>query len=267
MRIASKALFLVFIIAGCSNPVKEPEKKIISFKKPENKAVSAEKDSTAVFRWESELCTHESTFDTRLYTEEELRGTRRLLQMTGSVLLEVKDVAFKPDQIADLSTLKELDLEYQTKRKQLQDMTIVNDSYWIKIKERLLVAMKDEYDLSRICIQAYTNPKVLKGNRFSKYCPDLITALTSNDSTKLIAAWKTLVEEQCKKNASPDYLMERFERESHDPDWMMYGRIELVTFGFSNRVNDQIEHVKNDEAINRKFDQLFLKTHSECDEP
>jgi hypothetical protein len=267
MRISFKVLFFLLIISGCSNPEKEPEKKILSLNKTENKEVSAEKDSMAVFKWESELCTHESTFNTRLYTEEELRGTRELLQMTGSVLLDVKDVAFKPDQIADLSTLKELEQEYQKKRKQLQNMKIVNDPYWIKIKERLLAAMKDEYDLSWICIQAYTNPSKLKGNRFSKYCPDLITALTSGDSTKLIAAWKTLVEEQCKKNASPDYLMERFERESHDPDWMMYGRVELITFGWSNRVNDQIEHVKNDEAINKKFHQLFLKTHSECDEP
>lgn len=267
MRISFRGLFLLLLISGCSNPEKEPEKKTASLKKTENKVVSEEKDSTAVFKWESELCTHESTFNTRLYTEEELGGTRQLLQMTGSVLLGVKDVAFKPDQIADLSTLKELELEYQKRRKQLQNMKIVNDPYWRKVKERLLVAMKDEYDLSRICIQAYTNPDVLKGNRFSKYCPDLITALTSGDSTKLMIAWKTLVEEQCRKNASPDYLMERFERESHDPDWRMYGRVELVTFGWSNRVNDQIEHVKNDEAINRKFDQLFLNTHSECDEP
>lgn len=267
MRIYVNSLCVLFIFTTCSDPKKEPEQKIVSCENPEEKKAAIQKDSTAVFKWESELCTHESTFNARLYTEEELKGTRQLLQMTGSVLLEVKDVAFKPDQIAGLSSLKELDSEYQKKRKQLQALKIVNDPYWMTVKKRLLVAMKDEYDLSRICIQAYTNPDVLKGNRFSKYCPDLITALTSGDSTKLITAWRAQVEEQCKRNASPDYLLKRFEDESRDPDWRMYGRVELVTFGWSNRVNDQIVHVKNDEVINKKFDQLFLKIRSECDEP
>lgn len=267
MRISFIVLFMFFILTGCSDSEKDPGKKMISGQSTEKKTAAAGKDSTAVFKWESELCTYQNTFNARLYTEEELSGTLQLLQMTGRVLLDIKDVAFKPDQIADLSSLKELDLEYRKKKKQLQALTIVNDSYWITVKKRLLVAMKDEYDMSRICIQAYTNPDVLKGNRFSKYCPDLITALTSNDSTKLVTAWRTLVEEQCKRNASPDYLMKRFEDELHDSEWSMYGRVALITFGWSNQVNDQIEHVKNDEAINAKFDQLFLKIHSECDEP
>lgn len=265
----SFGLFFVLILIACSNPenAADTEKSPGENSTDEESTSQIKKDSVAVFNWDSELCTHKSKYNAHLYTQDELRGTRQLLQMTGGVLLEVNDVAFKPDQIADLSSLSALDAEYQKKKKQLQALKVVNQPYWLKIKKRLTLAMKDEYDLSRINIQAYTNPNVLKGNRFSKFCPDIVTALNSKDTALLMKTWRALVEEQCKNNASPERLMKRFEEESHDPDWMLYARTELITFGWSNRVNDQIEHVKNDEAINNKFEQLFLETHSECDEP
>lgn len=263
MRISFISGLFLLVFAACS----APEKGTSKGKNPGKQTGQTEKDSIGVLNWESELCQHKSTFNTRLYREEELRGTLQLLRMTGGVLLEVKDVAFKPDQIADLSSLEELDQEYREKKKQLQNLKIVADAYWVKVKKQLVLAMKDEYDVSRISIQAYTNPNILKRNRFSKICPDLITALTSGDTSKLMAAWKTQVEAQCKHNASPENLIRRFEEESQDPDWALYARIELITFGWNNRVNDQIVHVANDQAINDKFDQLFLETRSECEEP
>lgn len=263
MRTVFTLSLFVLIISSCSDSKKESLKE----QKTVENTSRLKKDSIGTFKWETELCENESTFNAGLYTNEELTGTYKLWRMTGGVLLEVNDAAFKPDQIAGLTSLKELDAEYRKKKKELLDLKVVNESYWIEIKKQLLKAMKDEYDLSRIAIQAYTNPDILKGNRFSKVCPDLITALTSNDTSLLMTSWKTQVEEQCKNNGSPEYLMKRFEEESNGPDRLTYARVELITFGWINRVNESITHVANDEKINDKFYNLFLKTHSECAEP
>ncbi|MDF3026110.1 MAG: hypothetical protein K0S23_417 [Fluviicola sp.] len=263
MKTAFISLLFCLMIASCSDTKKQQVKE----QEPGEKTSQAEKDSTGIFKWETELCENESTFDARRYSPEELAGTHKLWQMTGGILLEVNDAAFKPDQIAGLSTLKELDAEYAKKKKELLDLKIVNESYWIETKKLLAKAMKDEYDLSRIAIQAYTNPEILKGNRFSKVCPDLIKALTSSDTSLLMTSWKELVKEKCKTNGSPEYLMKRFEEEYNDPDRVMYARVELITFGWINRVNETITHVANDEKVNERFHNLFLKTKSECAEP
>lgn len=262
MRSAFISFLSVLIITSCS----ESKKDLKEQDSVENTSQS-KKDSIGIFKWETELCENESTFNARLYTKEELAGTQQLWRMTGGILLDVNDAAFKPDQIADLTTLKELEAEYRKKKKELLDLKVVNESYWIEVKKQLVKAMKDEYDLSRIAIQAYTNPDILKGNRFSKVCPDLITALTSSDTSLLMASWKAQVKEQCKNNGSPESLMKRFEEEYNDPDRVTYARVELITFGWINRVNETITHVANDEKINDKFYNLFLKTHSECAEP
>lgn len=263
MKIVFISLLAGLIIASCSGSKKDRVKE----KNSGESALQVKKDSIGTFKWETELCQNESTFNARLYTLEELTGTQKLWNMTGGVLLEVNDAAFKPDQIAGLSTLKELDAEYKKKKKELLDLKIVNEPYWIEVKKQLVKAMKDEYDMSRIAIRAYTNPNVLKGNRFSGVCPDLIRALTSSDTSLLMASWRSLIEEQCKNNGSPESLMKRFEEEYNDPGRLMYARVELITFGWINRVNETIVHVDHDEKINDKFFKLFLKTRSECDEP
>jgi hypothetical protein len=257
------SLLFVLMIASCSDTTKQQIKE----QKTSENTSQTEKDSLGIFKWETELCDNESTFDARRYSSVELAGTLKLWHMTGGVLLEINDAAFKPDQIAGLSTVKELDTEYAKKKKELLDLEIVNESYWIETKKLLLKAMKDEYDLSRIAIQAYTNPEILKGNRFSKVCPDLIKALTSSDTSLLMASWKALVKEQSRTNSSPENIMKRFEEEYNHPDRLMYARVELITFGWINRVNETITHVAGDEKVNDKFHSLFLKTRSECTEP
>lgn len=267
MRISFSVLFILFILTACSDSRKEPEKKkIIACIKPEKKTPPAGKDSIGVFNWESDLCRFENTFNARIYSLEELKGTLRLLDMVGGLMLEVNSSAFTPDQIEDLSSLEELDNEYRKKRKILQNLEIVKDPFWQEVKRLMLQEMKDEYDLARIGIQAYTDPNALKGNRFSHVCPDIVAALTGKDTALVISKWKELVEEQCKNNASPEYLLKRFETESNSPDRMIYARVKLITFGWHNRVNATIRNLSHDEKLNQKFDRLFLKTHAECDE-
>lgn len=268
MRFPAVFLFFGLIFIACSEARKQPEAEEKTPVKASEKPSQSQKDSIAVFKWESELCIHESTFNARLYTAEELKGTRELLWMVGGMLLSEADgTAFNPVQIEDLSTVKELDLLYQKKRKALLELKIVNDPFWGGVKKSMLREMKDEYDLTRIGIQAYTNPDILKNNRFSDVCPELIDAITGKDTTQLMAAWKTLVEEQCRNNGSPENVRKRHREAYNRPDRVLYARTELITFGWHNRVNAALPNLAHDEKINRKFDQLFLETKSECDEP
>jgi hypothetical protein len=262
--------FLMLILAACSEPKKDPVK-TEDFGEPEKtgkEKPSIKTDSIGVFKWNSELCENESTFNARLYTVEELKGTNELLWMAGSLLLhEINNTATQPDEIEELSSLKELDMLYQKKQKALQNLKIVNDPFWRGVKQSILKGMKDEYDLARIDIQAYTNPAVLKGNRFSTVCPDIIDALTDKDTTKLMAAWLTLVEEQSRRNGSPENVLKRYRNQYNSPDRIMQARVQLITYGWHNRVNHTLRRVERDEKMNDKFNRLFLETKSECDEP
>jgi len=264
MKIYFPALILSLVMVSCSGSKKDAETK----PNPEKETVQTKKDSIAIFNWDSELCTHESKFNARFYTKEELKGTLELLNMVGSSLLsEINSTAFKPAQIEDLDKLEELDALYRKKKKALQELKVVDDPFWKGIKKAMLREMKDEYDLTRIGMQAYTNPAVLKGNRFSGVCPDIVTALNSKDTSLLMKAWRTLVIEQSKSNGSPEYVMKQFEEESNDPNKWMYARVELITFGWHNKVNRTLPNTLHDENLNNKFERLFLETHAECDEP
>ena len=263
-------LFFIAILSACSEAKKDPVTTVESGgpNKSDNEMAPIETDSTGTFKWESELCENESRFNARLYTVGELKGTHELLWMAGSLLLhEINNTATDPDEIEELSSLKELDVLYQKKQKALRNLKIVNDPYWKGVKQSILQTMKDEYDLARIDIQAYTNPAVLKGNRFSHVCPGIIEALTNKDTTKLMAAWRILVEEQSKNNGSPENVMKRYQTAYDSPDRIMQARVQLITYGWHNQVNNTLQRVSRDEKMNGKFDRLFLETKSECDEP
>lgn len=267
-----KSFLLLFIgiIAACSESKKETVKieDSVESNKSEKQTAQIETDSIRVFKWESELCENESRFNARLYTDEELKGTHELLWMAGSLLLhEINNTATDPEEIEELSSLKELDKLYQKKQKELRNLKIVNDPYWKGVKQSILQRMKDEYDLARIDIQAYTNPAVLKGNRFSYVCPDIIEALTDKDTTKLMTAWRILVEEQKENNGSPENVVKRYRKAYDSPDRIMQARVQLITYGWHNRVNHTLQRVSRDEKMNNRFDRLFLETKSECDEP
>lgn len=255
----------LLIITACSGPKKEPvSKKHVDT--PATEVSGAPKDSVGILKWETDICWFEYTYNKNRYSEAELKGTLELLNMVGGLQLDVNATAFNPDQIEGLDTLEELDSEYRKKKKALKSLKIVNHPFWIGVKQTMLREMKDEYDLVRIGMQAYTNPDVLKGNRFSDVCPELVAALTDKDTTQLMVEWKKLVLEQCNKNGYPESLMKRYRDAYDSPDRIMQARTYLITFGWHNRVNKTLPNLRHDEKLNNKFDELFLKTDFECDE-
>lgn len=258
---------VLYLLALSFSACSESGKPVVDEKEHEIPVQQAQKDSIATFNWESELCTHKSTFDARRYTREELAGTLKLWNIVGGIMLESDGTVFSPDKIPDLVTLQELEAEYKKKKRRLRNLKIVNEPYWQEIKKLMLRELDDEYEMKRISSQAYTNPNVLKGNRFSKVCPDLIDALTSSDTSKLMVAWRKLAEEQSKINGSPEYVMKQFREAYDDPNRIMNARVELITFGWWNKVNGTIRNVQSDEKMSDRFSDLFLETHSECEEP
>ena len=86
MRIFLLFQFFLLLNTACS----DSSVNLDNLSKSEEKDIPKEKDSIGVFKWESELCNHEGTFNARLYSITELDGTHQLLSMVGGMLLSIQ---------------------------------------------------------------------------------------------------------------------------------------------------------------------------------
>src|SRR5688572_10501013 len=84
---------------------------------------------TKKFRWTTELCEFEGTYDSTKYTEAGLRNTQELLATVGSIPLFTDSTAGSYEDIKELS-LEELDKEYKTRFNELKNLEIVKSEYW-----------------------------------------------------------------------------------------------------------------------------------------
>ncbi len=254
------ALIIVFSFFILSCVEKDKNKNV------ENKvALSNNSNTTAVFKWTTELCENEGTYNAKMYSEVELKNTYDLWFTFSGIALETDSNAFRIEDIEKLS-INELTSEYIDK-KALYNRKIVSTPFWNKIKAERLQELEDEYELKKITIEAYSNPEVLLNNKYSKYCSEYAQVLSSNDTIELLKSWRNLIEKQVSKNGSPEKFMERYNEKYNSKDRLIYAKIELMNFGWWNCGNHEIKRVNQDGTTEEEFNKLFLHVKTECDEP
>ncbi|MBF7091384.1 hypothetical protein IUY40_07520 [Flavobacterium sp. ALJ2] len=228
----------------------------------ENKTTSGK---TAIFKWDTILCSNIGTYDSEKYTEEELKNTCDLWSTNSGAYLSTNSTPRSQAEIDKLS-LSDLTTEYN-ERKALYSRKVIATPYWEKKKAERLHELEDAYELKKIAIEAYSNPSILLNNRFSKNCNEYTKALTSNDSILMLKTWSNLAEKQKKDNASPEKLMERHLEKYNSKDRVLYAKLELMTYGWWNCANATTYQVYDDGTMEKEFEKLFIKVTSECDEP
>lgn len=222
---------------------------------------------TKKFRWTTELCEFEGTYDAKKYTEAQLRNTWELLASIGSIPLSTETTVWNYDEIKKLS-VEELDREYKQKSEKLKNLDIVKSEYWETMRQNKLKETEQSYKLSRLTIQAYTNPAILKQNTSAqtwvkKYADPLI-----NGGADLLKVWREVNEESRKRNGDPERVRRIFEREYNSPDKLKYALVEVMSFGWWNCANHTIEYVVSNEKQHEKFNRLFKNVKTiYCDEP
>lgn len=218
------------------------------------------------FKWSDELCDYSGTYNSKKYTETQLRNTNRLREPGGFSLVTSATV-FKPEDLPTLD-LAALEAEYKTKSSELANLDIVNAPYWEALRKAKLAELKQVYDLSRLTIQGHKNPKILNELVGSDECKKKYAVPLIAGGNILLRAWRTLNEEHRSKNGDPDRLRRVFDEQYASPNRMKYALVEVMTFGWWNCANKAIKYVEYDGSQEREFRKLFIRVRNvQCDEP
>ena len=178
----------------------------------------------------------------------------------------------------DKLSMKDLDVsteEYKQVKRDTERLDVVPEAKGYK--RNLLKTIDAEYEKDRLVILGYLNPsEALKQS--PQMCKNYIEPFMQNEAA-VQNRWKQFVEEQILETS--EYGADELERyrkiatqryqEEKVSNSAKYARINLITFGFGNCVNDQVYHAdsekvfKDSQALNKT---LFGKSLTMvCEEP
>ena len=217
------------------------------------------------YKWEDDYCSYKGEFDSKKYNTTQIKNSFFVLE--GLTRLNL-DSFFPPMSIEALDKLSMKDMdaltkEYKQVKRDIESLDVVAEAKGYK--QELLKSIDGEYQQSQLTILGYLNPsEALKQS--PKMCQQYIKPLLQNEAA-VQTKWKQIVEERAVSNS---YAMSRYQDEKASNP-AKYAKIDLVTFGFGNCVNEQVYHAdsevvfKNQQKLNKT---LFGKSFKEvCDEP
>lgn len=218
-----------------------------------------------VYKWQDELCDMQGNFDSKKYTAKQIKNSHFVLESLTRLNL---NSFFPPMDIEALDKLSMKDMdaltkEYKQVKRDIERLDVVPEAKGYK--QELLKSIDGEYQQSQLTILGYLNPsEALKQS--PKMCQQYIKPLLQNEAA-VQTKWKQIVEERAVSNS---YAMSRYQDEKASNP-AKYAKIDLVTFGFGNCVNEQVYHAdsevvfKNQQKLNKT---LFGKSFKQvCDEP
>ncbi len=229
-----------------------------------------ENPGKGIFKFDTELCSNIGYFDDQKYSIQQIQDTYKLWFQYSNYYLETPMVF----QLKDLekvrsnqkNILQKLDHDYQKISSEISALKVVNTPFWTIIKKKILEQLKKVYELKRIEIQAYSDPKFLINNNSPAKCKIYAEALNNNDEN-LMQQWKKLRIEMSERNVDPDRIMNEFYIFSKSQNKRDYAIIDLVNFGWWNCNNNQLEEHLDSGSMQDAFYKLFTKVEEECDEP
>ncbi len=221
---------------------------------------------TKQFRWTTELCEFEGSYDAKKYSDAQLKNTVKLFA-AGNFQIQTEATVWKHEDINKLNVAA-LDKEYESKSTALKKLNIVKSAYWEALRERKLKELKQIYELSRLTMLGYNEPLRLKEAAFAESCVVKYANSLINGGDELLATWKRVNEDTRRKNSDPERIKKIFEAEYDSPDRLKFARVEVMSFGFWNCANELIEREEYGEMHEEEFKKLFKRTKTiACDEP
>ena len=222
------------------------------------------------YQWEDDYfyCSHKGDFDSKKYTAEQIKNSHLLLNSLRTSNLASFLSPLSIDGLDKLS-MKDMDLltkEYKKAKSNAARLNVVPE---VKdYKEQLLKSIDGEYKQSKLTILAYLNPsEALKHS--PKMCQHYIKPFLQSE-TAVQKKWKEFVEQRINEQRASEFsasyrdtLMTRYQgQKASNP--AEYARIDLLTFGFGNCVNEQVYHPDTDnvfEAYQELNKTLFDKSY------
>jgi len=218
-----------------------------------------------VYKWQDDLCDIKGSFDNKKYTANQIKNSHFMLNNLNTVQLNSFSSPVNPSDIDKVSTtdITNLDKEYELLKGKVQQLEVVPAAQ--TYKRELLKSIEGEYVHDKLTILAYLYP--VQAMRLSPpMCKQYLTPFFESE-TAVQSKWEQLVEKRALSNS---YAMSHYqEQRASDPE--NYAKINLLTYGFSNCVNDQIYHADSNKVFsnyNQLNKTIFGKSISMvCDEP
>ncbi len=250
---------------SCKKEIKEtPSKKIISIEKDTLKSTS----KIDTIHWNNELCTFTSSFISSEYKKSELQNTLKLINYSVDFFVDLYPIFKIDDNIVTIKTLKD---DYSLRRKEIEELTIIDDNYWASIKTLKLEKLKSNFEIKQLAYNAYYHDiSLLKKSNYDKKANQYVDALVSNDSLKMVTAWRNLIDEQKLKNGNPNYLESKFQNRLQSSNCLEYAKMDLFSFGWWNNClgrDNKKYSILEEYKLQESFKKVFVKTEEVCDEP
>lgn len=229
------------------------------------------------YQWEDDYCSMKGNFDSKKYTAKQIKNSYFVLDSLTRTNL---NSFFPPMSIEALDKLSMKDLdtlteEYKQVKSSVEQLDVVPEARGYK--QELIKSIDGEYKQNKLTILGYLNPnEALKQS--PPMCKTYIEPFLQNE-TAVQNRWKQFVEEKIQKQADitddggqyyRNLATERYQREKASNP-AKYAKIDLVTFGFSNCVNEQVYHADSEKVFSnqQKLNKtLFGKSLTmACEEP
>ena len=217
------------------------------------------------YKWQDELCDIKGNFDNKKYSAKQIKNSHFVLEGLTRANL---NSFFPPMNIEDLDKVSIKDLErlteeYKQVKNNVERLDVVPEAK--AYKQKLLQSIEGEYKKERLTILAYVDP--IQAMRQSPLMCKQYLEPFFKDQTAVQNKWQQMVEKRALSNS---YAMSRYQEEkANDP--INYAKIDLITFGFGNCVNNQRYHagsevvLRNQQKLNKT---LFGKSLTMvCEEP
>ena len=229
------------------------------------------------YKWQDELCDMQGNFDNKKYTAKQIKNSHFVLEGLTRANLQS---FFPPMNINDIDNVSKtditnLDKEYESLKRKVEPLEVVPAAQ--TYKRELLKSIEGEYVHDRLSILAYIDP--IQAMRLSPpMCKQYLEPFFKNE-TAVQRKWRQFIEQRIEQQALMHsdggqsyrkFATERYEEEkASDP--ANYAKISLLTFGFGNCVDNQIDHADSQKVFshyNQLNKTLFGKSIKRvCEEP
>ncbi|WP_146113642.1 hypothetical protein [Sphingobacterium gobiense] len=209
---------------------------------------------TKAWGFNDELCTYKGYYDSKKYTDVQLADTYKLFRTSHYV--------------HDEGTLEELTVRYDSVIRSVENLKIVQVSYFQRLKKDVLRYLLETADLKKTQKKAKEKPQLLiaavkEGTRAREYAEAL-----HQGGDRLLEAYEQVTKEQMKNNSTPAYLWHNYENTMKRADRLDRAFDYVLVYGWWNSANHLVHHINYDGTQMEQFQKLFVKVDIvDCDEP
>lgn len=213
---------------------------------------------TKKFRWGTDACLFESSYDAKKYTKRQLEDTTKLFHL-DFFPHTINPAPFNFEEIEQLNVAT-LDEEYAMRTANLKALKIVKSAYWRTVRQAQLNELKQVYQLSRATILSYNTSTALRDFEFPGVCVEKYAIPLAAGGEDLLSAWRTMYVEIIKNHSRPDIVGKEFDEQYNSPERFQFARVQVTAFGWWNCVNSKIKRQSDDGSKEKEFKKLFSRT-------